>query len=55
MDHCLSNELSVICIDKSKSRIAEAFIVRDLLTIPDGFVIKYKSYKNTLSLWMKFL
>jgi ribosomal protein S18 acetylase RimI-like enzyme len=55
MDHCSSNGLSVVCVDEEKHRVAGAFIVRDLLMVPEGFDKKYKSDQKTLSPWMNFL
>jgi len=55
MDHCSSNGLSVIAISRKDARVAGAFIVRDLLMVPDGFDAKYKSDGKTLSPWMGFL
>ena len=55
MDHCSSNGMSVIAIDEENHRIAGAFIVRDLLMIPDGFDKKYNDDKSSLTPWMNFL
>merc|ERR1712139_555454 len=46
---------SVIAIDEEQSRVAGAFIVRDLLMVPEGFDEKYNSDEKTLSPWMNFL
>ena len=40
MDHCSTNGLSVIALDKENCRVAGVFIVRDLLMIPSGKVHK---------------
>ena len=40
MDHCSTNGLSVIALDKENCRVAGVFIVRDLLMIPPGSVVK---------------
>lgn len=55
MDHCSSNGMSVIAIDEESHRIAGAFIVRDLLMIPEGFDTKYNDDKYPLTPWMNFL
>merc|ERR1712226_1015244 len=55
MDHCSTNGLSVVALDKENSRVAGVFIVRDLLMVPPGFDDKYKSETKTLSPWMGFL
>lgn len=55
MDHCSSNGMSVMAIDEEKHRVAGAFIVRDLLMIPEGFDQKYSSDAKTLTPWMQFL
>ena len=52
MDHCSSNGLSVIAVDPKCNRVAGAFIVRDLLMIPEGFDKKYSSDEKTLTPWM---
>ena len=43
MEHCSTNGLSVIALDKENCRVAGVFIVRDLLMVPPGFDDKYKS------------
>ena len=43
MDHCSTNGLSVVALDKENSRVAGVFIVRDLLMVPPGFDDEYKS------------
>merc|ERR1712184_228578 len=48
MDHCSTNGLSVVALDKENSRVAGVFIVRDLLMVPPGFDDKYKSETKTL-------
>ena len=55
MDHCSSNQLSVIAIDDEEKRVAGVFIVRDLLMIPKGFAEKYNDPAYTLTPWMNFL
>lgn len=55
MDHCSSNGLSIMCLDEAKHRVAGAFIVRDLLMVPQGFDQKYGSDAKTLTPWMQFL
>jgi hypothetical protein len=55
MDHCSTNGLSVMCLDPHNHRVAGAFIVRDLLMIPDGFDEKYSNEGNVLTPWMQFL
>ena len=40
MDHCSTNGLSVIALDKENCRVAGVFIVRDLLMIPPGTMAK---------------
>lgn len=49
MEHCASNGLSVVALDKENCRVAGAFIARDLLMIPPGFDDKYKSDEKILS------
>jgi len=55
MEHCSTNGLSVIALDKENCRVAGVFIVRDLLMVPPGFDDKYKSDAKSLSPWMGFL
>ena len=55
MDHCCSNNMSVIALDAKHHRVAGVFIVRDLLMIPPGFDKKYSSDAKTLTPWMQFL
>merc|ERR1712001_410579 len=55
LDHCSTNGLSVVALDKENSRVAGVFIVRDLLMVPSDFDDKYKSETKTLSPWMGFL
>ena len=52
MDHCSSNNMSVIAVDDEKNMVAGAFIVRDLLMKPEGFEEKYSDDKYTLTPWM---
>ena len=55
MEHCSTNGLSVVALDKENCRVAGVFIVRDLLMVPPGFDDKYKSDAKSLSPWMGFL
>ena len=55
MEHCSTNGLSVVALDKENCRVAGVFIVRDLLMVPPGFDEKYKSDTKSLSPWMGFL
>ena len=55
MDHCSSNGMSVIAIDEETHRVAGAFIVRDLLMVPEGFAEKYNNPTKALTPWMNFL
>ena len=55
MDHCATNGLSVVALNRKDSCVAGVFIVRDLLLVPPGFDEKYKSNAKTLSPWMGFL
>lgn len=55
MDHCSTNGLSVVCLDPTNHRVAGAFIVRELLHIPDEFDDTYSSEDKVLTPWMKLL
>jgi len=55
MDHCSTNGMSCIAIDKKLNKVAGAFIVRDLLMKPEGFEKTYSDKKNNLTPWMQFL
>lgn len=52
MDHCSTNGMSCIAIDKKLKTVAGAFIVRDLLMKPKGFEEKYSNPYMNLTPWM---
>lgn len=55
-DHCSENGMSVVALDEKNHRVAGAFIVRDLLMVPEGFDEKYATGSaKTLAPWMQFL
>ena len=58
MDHCSTNNLSVIAIDVKNHRVAGAFIARDFFFFPQGFLETFgpeADSDKSLRPWMSFL
>ena len=49
MDHCTTNGLSVVALDRENCRVAGVFLVRDLLRTLPGFDEKYQNEEARLS------